>query len=630
MIHFARICLGVFAAGLAVSCMKDSVDGPQSGNRLPGPKAVVSDLACDSFKVSWDAVTDAWSYTYVFNGGDTLTTRNTSVVFSGLEPDSEYELSIRSDAGINGNRRNSNFVNLRVVTGDVTVLDTPEPVLVAAYMSKTIFSWSPVSGASSYRYSVGGYSGTVTKCTVELSGFEASTDYVFELTAVSDDKYVNDSNTAKLNFTTRPSSEDIPQIIFSHVETGADYSKFNVYALPDFHYLYFCWPETYLTGMTDTEIRDLYLELWLQSLEDSKVDVAVGVSEYAYAGTASYVADKLCPELTYRVGVFGVDKSGKAVTPLYGCTTKTIAENSSPVPDIAGANWFMQALMLPTGTGTSNPTNCVGLFWIGRDIVSVRSLMTSTRSYRNYFDASPELFMEYVREEGTVTDDREALSEINSDKGFTAVYQGLESATSYTVGTLAVNADNETAFFVNSLPTRSSTDYTVWATVSLGRSAKYPTESSLEASLDFSFDPKSEPFNFHVAGVRYLFCKYSELEGFTGDNADKFVREKGVDLQQSDIVMMNMEGSLSLMFGIDGTPLEPRTRYILMATFTERNGDRTTSYATASTAVPATSAVSAVKSAAGNAACGRPAARVVYNAPAMLDIYEPVKVKDNK
>ncbi|GEM_PF-956526 len=612
-----RIYLAAFVAVLACSCVKDNVAEMDDAEKLPEPRAVVSDMGCASFKVSWDAVTDAGSYTYVFNGGDTLTTKKTSLMFTDLSPKSEYTFALRADAGNNGTRRNSNFVNFRIVTDDITVLDTPVPEAVATYVSKTIFRWEPVSGATSYEYSVGNFTGTSTKCMVELSGFEPSTEYVFRLKALSEEKYVNDSAEASLKFVTRPASDDIPQIVCSHVETGADYTTFNVYALPDFRYLYFCWPETYLTGMSDTEIRDMYLKLWLQALKDEGTDVSTGVSQYSYSGTSSYVGSQLCSELTYRVGVFGVDKAGNAVTPLYGYTTKTLAENSSPLPDYSGADWFMQGLMLPTGTGSVNATNCLGLFWIGKDVTRVVSILTSTRSYKNYFASTPDLFAEYVAEYGTVTEDAVSLAGINSDNGFTATFQGLSSATSYTAGAVVTNSANETAFFLNSMPTRSSTSHVSWANVTLGRSTQHPTESSLAATFNIAFDPASEPYNFHVSGIRYCFCKYSELD--ENKSSEQIVRESGVDMPQSSIDLMNMSGTLSMIFGIDGTPLEPRTKYALLATFTERNGDTVTSAAAATTAVSATKSATISPS-----VYGKPSGRILFNAPAIIDVYEPI------
>ena len=616
------IYLAAVSAALVCSCAKDNTVDGSKGNLLPEPKAVVSDVSCDSFKVSWNAVTDAGSYSYVFNGGDTLTTKSTSVMFGSLEPNSEYTLALRTDAGVNGNYRNSRFVNLRVITNDITTLDAPSPEAVATYASKTIIRWEAVSEATSYEYSVGKFSGTTTKCMVELSGFEPSSEYVFSLKAVSDDKYVKASETAQFRFVTRPASEDIPQIVFSHVETGADYTTFNVYALPDFHYLYFCWPETYLTGMTDTEIRDLYLNLWLQALKSEGVDVATGVSQYSYSGTSAYVGNQLCSELTYRVGIFGVDMAGNAVTPLYGYTTKTIAEETSPISDVTGANWFMQGLMLPTGNGSLNSTNCIGLFWIGKNVTKTISLMTSTRSFKTYFSSSPELFMKYIESYGTVTDDAVSIAEINSDKGFTVTYQGLSSATSYTVGAVAVNSDNEKTFCMNSMPTRSSTSYASWANVTLGRSTEYPTESSLAATFNIAFDPKSEPYNFHAAGIRYCFCKYSELD--ENKSSEQIVRERGIDMPQSSIDLINMTGTLSMAFGIDGTPLEPKTKYALLATFTERNGDKVTSAAAATTAVPATTSATTRSF----AVHGKPSGRILFNAPEIIDVYEPIDTNE--
>ena len=59
------IYLAAVSAALVCSCAKDNTVDGSKGNLLPEPKAVVSDVSCDSFKVSWNAVTDAGSYSYV-------------------------------------------------------------------------------------------------------------------------------------------------------------------------------------------------------------------------------------------------------------------------------------------------------------------------------------------------------------------------------------------------------------------------------------------------------------------------------------------------------------------------------------------------------------------------------------
>ena len=162
----------------AVACTKEETPERTS---LPEPKVRVSDVTSTSFSVSWDVVTDAGAYTYIFNDNDTVTTRERSVSFADLEPSVEYSFSVRTDAGTNGDYLDSRFVTIHVITEGESVLEAPEPVLVAAYKSRTIINWKPVAGASAYEYSVAGMTGKVEACSVELSGFDGSTDYVFRL-----------------------------------------------------------------------------------------------------------------------------------------------------------------------------------------------------------------------------------------------------------------------------------------------------------------------------------------------------------------------------------------------------------------------------------------------------------------
>ena len=81
-----------------------------------------------------------------------------------------------------------------------------------------------------------------------------------------------------------------------------------------------------------------------------------------------------------------------------------------------------------------------------------------------------------------------------------------------------------------------------------------------------------------------------------------------------------MTGTLSMAFGIDGAPLEPKTKYALLATFTERNGDKVTSAAAATTAVPATTSATTRSF----AVHGKPSGRILFNVPEIIDVYEPI------
>lgn len=594
-------------AGVSLSCVKEQAEAPKA---LPEPKAVVSDITCTSFKVSWNYVMDAGSYTYTFNGGDETVTDRNSLVFENLSPKQSYTFSVRADAGSNGNWTASQFVNLRVFTEDYTTLASPEPVLVCAYKSKTIIRWNAVNGATSYEYSVGPYSGKTSSTSVEIGGFEGSTEYVFRIKALSDDKYVNESPESQMKFATLSDSEDIPQIILSEVEIGSDYAKFNVYAVADFLYLYFGIPASYFERFSDDEIRDAYLAAYIKTLTDAGISVSTGISQYASNGTASYVQTPLYPETSYYIVAFGVNVSGQATTPLYKFRTKTLAEDTAPIPDITGAPWFSQRLY-HYNYGMYNASNSLWFNWKGTDVVKISEVLTSTRSFKNYFDSDADLFRRYVILEGTEFSDAATIDAINSSDGFGSRFTRLSASNSYTLGTMAINSSNDTTFVVSSLPTKSSANYYDWAGVNLGTDV---SDASVLSAV-FSFDNSAEvgSMSMKLGGLRYYFCKVSELSGVSVDKAAEIVAERGTDLPQSNLDIINMTGSLTLSFGKDGAALEPDTSYIILVTFNEIGGDSITRYASGKTGASA-----AVK-----AAFGKPAARLEFHSPEIVETFSP-------
>ncbi len=594
---------------VAMSCEKES--GSPELSQLPEPKVLVSDVTGTSFAVSWDVVTDAGSYTYIFNGSDTVTTRDRSVSFEDLVPSVEYSFAVRADAGINGNYEDSKFVTVNVVTDDESVLEAPEPVLVAAYKSRTIIDWKPVAGASAYEYSVAGMSGKVETCSVELSGFEGSKDYVFKVKAVSGEKYVNDSPEAELKFTTRPDSEDIPQIIMSFLESGSDYVNFNVYAVPDFRYVYFGVPASYFTDHSDTEIRDTYLKYLTDAIAEAGLSMESAMSQYSKTGSANYTEYPLYPELSYYIVAFGVSLDGKATTSLYKIAAKTKAHDTMTEPSLEGADWFSQT-MFHSVYGQYNATNSIWTNWAGNEIAKMNYVLTSTYSFNAYFDGSFDLFKRYVALRGSSVSEAEYMEKVNSEAGLTTRFAPLSAANSYTLGTMAVNESGDTTFVVNTLSTMSSTSYYDWASVSLGTTSSYPASTALAANIAIAFDA-AESLNIQVSGVRYLFCRSSELAGVAVSDASKIVKEKGTDFSQTQVKVLNMTGKVSLSFGTGGTALEPGTKYTLLAVLTSASGDDVLRYATASTAEG-----TGTRSAVGTPRKGR----VEIVAPVILDTYE--------
>ena len=591
----------------AVACTKESTPARTS---LPEPKVRVSDVTSTSFNVSWDVVTDAGAYTYIFNDKDTVTTRNRSVSFADLEPSVEYSFAVRTDAGTNGDFQDSRFVTIHVITEGESVLEAPEPVLVAAYKSRTIINWKPVAGATAYEYSVAGMTGKVETCSVELSGFNGSTDYVFRLKALSGEKYVNDSPEAELRFTTRPESEDIPQIIMSLLECGSDYANFNIYAVPDFRYVYFGVPASYFKDHSDTEIRDTYLKYMLDAIEESGMTMEGGMSYYSKTGSSNYTEYPLYPELSYYIVAFGVSLDGKATTPLYKISAKTKAHDTMTEPSLEGADWFSQT-MFHSVFGQYNATNCLWTNWTGKDVVKMNYVLTSTYSFNAYFGGSFDLFRRYAALKGSEVSEEEYIEKINGDGGMTTRFAPLSAATSYTLGTLAVNEAGDTTFVVNTLSTMTSSTYYDWAFVSLGTSSSYPASTALAANVSIAFDA-NESLNIQVSGGRYLLCRNSDLTGVKVSDASKIVKEKGADFSATQIKVLNMTGKISMSFGTDA-PLEPGTKYTLLVSLTSASGDEILRYATAST-TEGTKTRSAVY--------GEPKGRIEVNVPVIFDTYE--------
>lgn len=595
---------------VAISCEKEAVQ--TSLPRLREPKVLVSDVTNSSFNVSWDVVTDAGSYTYIFNGKDTVTTRDRSVSFTGLTPSVEYSFAVRTDAGNNGDYADSRFVTVHVVTDGESVLDAPEPVVVAAYKSRTIISWKPVSGASYYEYSVSGMTGRVETCSVELGGFAGSTEYVFHLKAVSRDSYVNDSPEAEIKFTTRPDTEDIPQLIMSLLECGPDYVNFNVYAVPDFRYVYFGVPASYFVGHSETEIRDTYMKYITDAIEDYGLTMEGGMAQYSVTGSSNYTEYPLYPELSYYIVAFGVSLDGKATTPLYKIAAKTCADDVMTEPSLGGADWFRQT-MFHSVFGQYNASNCLWTNWSGENIVKMKYILTSTYSFNVYFDGSAELFEKYVSLRGSIVSEAQNLEKINGEDGLTTRFAPLPAANSYTLGTLAFNEAGDSTFVMNTLATKATANYYDWAFVSLGTSSAHPASTSLAANLSIAFSA-SDDLNIQLSGVRYLLVKSSELDGVSLKDASSLVATDGTDLSSTQVKVLNMTGKLSMSFGTDGTLLEPDCKYTLFVGFTSVSGDEVLRFASASTAAGAPATKSH--------GTGQPKGRIELNAPAILDTYE--------
>lgn len=604
----AAIAAALFALA---SCSKEPAEHV---NALPIPKVVVNDITATSFSVSWDVVTDAGSFTYIFNGEEEKTTTDRRLSFENLEPAVEYSFSIKTNAGINKGWKDSEYLTLKITTEGESQLDSPEPQVLAAYISKTIINWKAIPGATSYEYSVGSMSGTVTQCSVELAGFEGETEYEFSVKAVSTDPHVKTSEPGAVKFKTRPSSDDIPQLILDVNEVGCDYVDFNVYAVPDARYLFFAVPQVYFNGHSEKQIMETYRDYVLEAIESQGYTLEAGIDLYASYGSSNYLETNVYPEMSYYIIAFGIDKVGNIETSLYKTPVKTLANGGYDGPHVVGADWFSQSLFYYQ-FGGYNPTNCLGFNWKGVDIVKTKYIMTSTYSFRHYFESSEDLLRKYVTRQGTEVESESVIQSVNSADGYSYRY-ALGSATAYTLATIAINSASDTTFVVNSLGTKASTSFYDWAFLTLGTSSKYDAKTALAATVSFSYD-KAEKLNIQLSEVSYLLKPSDQIEDMTTAQASALVASEGTVMTGVQMSTLNMTGSVSLSFGTDGNPLVPGTKYTLLVNITTVNGDKIFRSRTASTEADSSSDANTETKSLG----GRHNALMELNPGEIIDLY---------
>jgi hypothetical protein len=126
---------------------------------------------------SWAPVPGATGYKYFRDGGTPVTTTGTSASFSGLAANTSYAIGVLA--------YNASGDGLSSIVSMSTTVAAPTGLsLTSATASSLNFSWSAVTGATSYKiYRNGTYISTVTGTTGSLSGLSASTAYNVQVLA---------------------------------------------------------------------------------------------------------------------------------------------------------------------------------------------------------------------------------------------------------------------------------------------------------------------------------------------------------------------------------------------------------------------------------------------------------------
>lgn len=551
--------------------------GPVSEDRaaqvLARPEVSVRGLSSTGFTLVWDVVENADSYTYEFNGEPAVTTEDRSLAFSGLEKHTEYVISVKADAAEGSPYRSSEFTYVHVFTDDLVHLDTPELILGSAYASKTIISWSMVSGAAGYEYTINGRTTETEETQAIISGLEPGKEYTFTLKAISaDPQNALDSEPAVLSFTTEEG--DLPRFLIVPTSVVADAVSFDVYAEAGNLYYHDVVPGYLLARYTEEELMETYRTAILQYAEEQGISLSLALSAVLTSGTRSFTVTGLVSEMTYAVVAFGMDTKGELTSNLYVKEVKTTATGASDGPDFGGSDWFSQRFYLDNTisalSGEDWTTSAV-TYWEGMDVEDMRYRVLPTDDFNTLFSDPPdqELLKSFLKDENyAYVASQGILAAINS-VGITMLSSGLSPGISYTLSSLAVSDGGEELLSVNSLTTKSDPTARTWFQVSTLVDEQYgDTWNSAVAVMR----------GVEVTSLKYMMIASSALEKVPVSSYPDLLEDYGNEGTEEHLSGVN-GGGLAIRF----VNLSPSTEYTFIAMAGNPTGDTLLRYSGVST-----------------------------------------------
>ena len=186
------------------ACSSDDVVKTQ----LETPTVVEGDKTVSSLAFNWQAVSGATQYAYELYDADGKVvlgdvTSATSIITTGLQPNSTYTLKVWAYSAVGSDKTASPIATLTATTNAKVPLGNPVPEAKAANGGVTI-SWPEVEHATSYRYSYVDADGktmegeTATN-SVTLTGLPIG-EYTILIVATSTDEAYSDSAPIQLTF----------------------------------------------------------------------------------------------------------------------------------------------------------------------------------------------------------------------------------------------------------------------------------------------------------------------------------------------------------------------------------------------------------------------------------------------
>lgn len=562
-------------AGLAAVMLQGCSSKEESqadSNVLKTPEVKVSEVSTDSFRLDWGKVYGAAEYKLALDGQEESFTTELHAVFNGLEAGSEYSVSLSAVPAEGSSSAASETVYIHVTTSGVEVLDTPVITIGSTYASKTIITWSVVSGAGSYEYSIGGQTGSTDVNSVVISSLEKSKDYTFSVTAVpSDNARYRRSAAAEKTFTT--SAEDVPAMVIVPVQVLSDAMAFDIYATPEETYYYDVVSSSSLTKFSDEEVIKIYRDAIIKYAQDRGISLRLAMASALKAGTSSLTSTGLVAEMSYDIIAFGMDLDGNVTTGLFKKRVKTTSTGYSEGPNMGGSSWFRQNFYLTnayagiTGYGW---TNSVWTTWTGTGVESVRYRLLPTNTFINIFSNTPD--PDKVKEFLNTPDYAHQMADtylqmVNSANGYNSVTP-CSSGVSYTMSALATANGGEETLCINSITTKVSSSELSWFAVSARTDERY---GSTDSTIAIIFRGAG------VASVKYAVFLSSALNGVNESSYPAIVESRGREMKEEYLENVNSNG-LALLVKVD-----PGQSYTVLASAVNLAGDKITKHASVTT-----------------------------------------------
>lgn len=228
---FAYISAIVFAAGILTSCSDDDVVKTQLD--APTVSAGYKTVSCLSF--NWDPVEGATQYAYELRdpegtlvNGDVTTT--TSVVATGLKPNTTYTMTVWAYAAVTGNKSTSPIATITATTNEVVPLASPTPSAASGNGGITIV-WPEVEHATAYivTYENNGENISITTTTNSVVLTDLTTgEHTVYIQAISDDENYSNSEIVAVTFIRDKQEIDRKELSYNSEVLNIDFTGYLV------------------------------------------------------------------------------------------------------------------------------------------------------------------------------------------------------------------------------------------------------------------------------------------------------------------------------------------------------------------------------------------------------------------